>query len=137
MRSAMKKITIEKAYACGSCGKLFDMKPRTWMTLERGRTIAQYRAAMKKCAQLCCSCPRCGEKCDRYFGTNDKLCTACKSGATTERVTAELQRALQQYVAHGVLNENVESKMRSWVEFATLDIPKTIDVTITNRMKRT
>lgn len=48
-------------------------------------------------AEVCCTCPKCGELSDRYVGTHDKLCCSCKYESAWNRVVENLERAIDEY----------------------------------------
>lgn len=96
----MKPVTIVKAYACSTCGKVFEMSPLRWMTTGTSSTKkerSEYRARMKTQAKTCCTCPGCHKKCDRYFGTSDKYCSRCKEEQQCARAASELATWLRHY----------------------------------------
>lgn len=98
----MKPVEIVQAFACSCCGKVFEMKPAKWMisgTSSTREERAAYRARMKQFASACCTCPACGQKCDRYHGTSTKFCAKCKREKECQRAAGELETALQRYQA--------------------------------------
>ena len=94
----MKPVTTVEAYACSSCGRVFEKTLPKWaLGLKTATEKKVYRERMKYLAATCCLCPKCNKKCDRYSGTNDKLCTSCKREDTWAFVVEQLTRALAEY----------------------------------------
>lgn len=116
-----KPVEVVEAYACARCGKVFGKLPNKWMM--ECKTAAQrkeYREQSKRFAEMCCACPKCGEKCDRYFGTNDKYCSKCKNESQWEFATEQLAKAINAYegvaITQGREDPKLEERMALHVD---------------------
>ena len=122
----MKPVEVVQAFACSCCGKVFEMKPAKWMlsgTTSTRQERAAYRARMKQFASACCTCPACGQKCDRYHGTSTKFCSKCKREKECEFAAIELEAALKKYegvsMKHAWKDPSVESALAAHVTAST------------------
>lgn len=75
-----RKPKVTKAYACTNCQKVFP-----------------HNKFGKASASGCCTCPSCLGPCDRYRGTHDKVCSACKREGEWDRAVVNLSSALTAY----------------------------------------
>lgn len=106
------KLTKLEAFQCTACGKAFEVDPPLWTTIANHSVHSperrKYRNMQKAAAEACCTCPQCKQKCDRYMGTSNKLCSKCKSSNEWTYVTTELTKALDAYerVAWPIRGEN-------------------------------
>lgn len=92
MKSRKKK---QDGYACSRCGRFFPCRSgKAKHGQNEPYAIPSYA---KACADACCSCSTCGQKNDRYMGTADKRCTACKNKDEREMTVQNLTRALDNY----------------------------------------
>jgi hypothetical protein len=90
-----------QAFQCSACGRIQEADPPKWTTIAKlpkdSIERKQYRAQAQLRAEQCCTCPNCKEKCDRYIGATDKLCSKCKRRAVLASSAENTMRAITQY----------------------------------------